>query len=109
MLSDNGTVFTKRFIKPRPAAVLFERICRENGVTQRLTKPASPTTTGKIERLQRPAAPRHARALADHAPPEMMRPPLTPEVRRTGIPGEGVAHASRRRSSRAPIAISAAV
>jgi transposase InsO family protein len=28
--------------------VLFERICRENGITQRLTKPRSPTTTGKI-------------------------------------------------------------
>lgn len=52
VLSDNGTVFTGRFIKPRPAEVLFERICRENGITQRLTRPASPTTTGKIERLQ---------------------------------------------------------
>jgi transposase InsO family protein len=31
--------------------VLFERICRENGSTPRLTKPRSPTTTGKIERL----------------------------------------------------------
>ena len=41
VLSDNGTVFTGRFIKPRPAEVLFERICRENGITQRLTKPAS--------------------------------------------------------------------
>jgi transposase InsO family protein len=51
VLSDNGTVFTGRFIKPRPAEVLFERICRENGITQRLTRPASPTTTGKIERL----------------------------------------------------------
>jgi hypothetical protein len=30
--------------------VLFERICRHNGITQRLTKPRSPTTTGKIER-----------------------------------------------------------
>jgi transposase InsO family protein len=51
VLSDNGTLFTGRFIKPRPAVVLFERICRENGITQRLTRPASPTTTGKIERL----------------------------------------------------------
>ena len=51
VLSDNGTVFTGRFIRPRPAEVLFERICRENGITQRLTKPRSPTTTGKIERL----------------------------------------------------------
>ena len=31
--------------------MLFDRICRENGITQRLTKPRSPTTTGKIERL----------------------------------------------------------
>jgi len=51
VLTDNGTVFTGRFIKPRPAEVLFERICRENGITQRLTRPRSPTTTGKIERL----------------------------------------------------------
>jgi transposase InsO family protein len=51
VLSDNGKQFTGRFGKPRPAEVLFERICRENGVTQRLTKPRSPTTTGKIERL----------------------------------------------------------
>jgi hypothetical protein len=51
VLSDNGKQFTGRFGKPRPAEVLFERICRENGITQRLTKPRSPTTTGKIERL----------------------------------------------------------
>ena len=51
VLTDNGTVFTGRFIKPRPAEVLFERICRENGITERLTRPRSPTTTGKIERL----------------------------------------------------------
>jgi transposase InsO family protein len=30
--------------------VLFDRICRENGITHRLTKPRSPPT-GKIERL----------------------------------------------------------
>jgi transposase InsO family protein len=35
VLSDNGTVLTGRFIKPRSAEVLFERICRENGITQR--------------------------------------------------------------------------
>jgi transposase InsO family protein len=51
VLTDNGTVFTGRFIRPRPAEVLFERICRENGITRRLTRPRSPTTTGKIERL----------------------------------------------------------
>ena len=50
VLTGNGKQFTGRFGKPRPAEVLFERICRENGITQRLTKPRSPTT-GKIERL----------------------------------------------------------
>jgi hypothetical protein len=49
-LTDNGKQFTGRFTKPRPAEVLFERVCRENGITARLTKPHSPTTTGKIER-----------------------------------------------------------
>ena len=51
VLTDNGKQFTGRFGKPRPAEVLFERICRENGITQRLTRPRSPTTTGKVERL----------------------------------------------------------
>ncbi|MEU9190304.1 IS481 family transposase [Streptomyces sp. NPDC048484] len=51
VLTDNGKQFTGRFTKPRPAEVLFERICRENGITARLTKPRSPTTTGKIERF----------------------------------------------------------
>ncbi|MGY2093483.1 IS481 family transposase [Nocardia gipuzkoensis] len=50
VLTDNGKQFTGRFTKPRPAEVLFERVCRENGITARLTKPYSPTTTGKIER-----------------------------------------------------------
>ena len=50
VLSDNGKQFTGRFGAPRPAEVLFERICRHNGITQRLTKPRSPTTTGKVER-----------------------------------------------------------
>jgi transposase InsO family protein len=46
VLSDNGKQFTGRFGKPRPAEVLFERICRRNGIRQRLTRPFSPTTTG---------------------------------------------------------------
>jgi transposase InsO family protein len=50
VLTDNGKQFTGRFTKPYPAEVLFERICRENGITHRLTKPRTPTTTGKIER-----------------------------------------------------------
>src|SRR6266487_2592412 len=50
VLTDNGKVFTGRFGKPRPAEVLFERICRKNGIKQLLTKPFSPTTIGKVER-----------------------------------------------------------
>jgi transposase InsO family protein len=50
VLTDNGRQFTGRFGKPRPAEVLFERICRRNGIRQLLTKPYSPTTTGKVER-----------------------------------------------------------
>jgi len=52
VLTDNGKVFTGRFGKPRPAEVLFERICRRNGIKQLLTKPYSPTTIGKVERWQ---------------------------------------------------------
>jgi hypothetical protein len=33
--------------------VLFERICRENGIVLRHGKPRSPTTTGKIERFHK--------------------------------------------------------
>jgi hypothetical protein len=52
ILSDNGKVFTGRFNQP-PVEVLFDRVCRENGITHRLTQPRSPTTTGKIERFHR--------------------------------------------------------
>jgi transposase InsO family protein len=33
--------------------VLFDRICRDNGVDHILTEPRSPTTTGKIDGLHR--------------------------------------------------------
>jgi transposase InsO family protein len=52
ILTDNGKVFTGRFNRP-PVEVLFDRICRENGITHRLTQPRSPTTTGKVERFHR--------------------------------------------------------
>jgi transposase InsO family protein len=52
ILTDNGKVFTGRFHAP-PVEVLFDRICRENGVEHLLTAPRSPTTTGKIERFHR--------------------------------------------------------
>lgn len=53
VLTGNGKQSTGRHTRPQPVEVLFERICRENGISQRLTKPRSPTTTGKIERFHR--------------------------------------------------------
>jgi transposase InsO family protein len=52
VLTDNGKVFTARF-GHRAAETLFDRICRENGITHRLTAVRSPTTTGKIERFHK--------------------------------------------------------
>ena len=52
ILTDNGKVFTGRFGR-NDAEVLFDRICRENGIDHLLTAPRSPTTTGKIERFHR--------------------------------------------------------
>jgi transposase InsO family protein len=52
VLTDNGKVFTGRF-GMKDTEVLFDRICRENGIDHLLTAPRSPTTTGKIERFHR--------------------------------------------------------
>ncbi len=49
VLTDNGKVFTGRF-GPGTGEVLFDRVCRENGIRHILTAPRSPTTTGKVER-----------------------------------------------------------
>jgi hypothetical protein len=44
VLTDTGKVFTGRFHKPGvPVEVLFDRICRENGISHRLTKIHSPS------------------------------------------------------------------
>jgi transposase InsO family protein len=50
VLTDNGKCFTGRF-GPQPVEVLFDRICRENGISHRHTGVRSPTTTGKVERF----------------------------------------------------------
>jgi transposase InsO family protein len=63
VLTDNGKQFTARF--GRGGEVLFDRICRRNGITHRLTQPSSPTTTGKIERFHQTLR----RELLDQAPP----------------------------------------
>jgi transposase InsO family protein len=52
ILTDNGKVFTNRF-GLTPTEVLFDRICRDNGINHLLTAPFSPTTTGKVERFHR--------------------------------------------------------
>ena len=49
VLTDNGQQFTGRF--SRGGEVLFDKICRRNGIAHRLTQPRSPTTTGKVERF----------------------------------------------------------
>jgi transposase InsO family protein len=63
ILSDNGKQFTARF--GRGGEVLFDKICRRNGIAHRLTQPASPTTTGKVERFHQTL--RHD--FLDHAGP----------------------------------------
>ncbi len=52
ILTDNGKVFTGRF-GPGSGEVLFDRICRENGIKRLLTAPHAPTTTGKVERFHK--------------------------------------------------------
>lgn len=52
VLTDNGKVFTGRF-GLTDTEVLFDRICRENGIDHLLTAPRRPQTTGKIERFHR--------------------------------------------------------
>jgi len=43
-----GAVIGDRF--GQGGEVLFDRICRDNGIIHRLTAPRHPTTTGKVER-----------------------------------------------------------
>ena len=52
VLTDNGKVFTNRF-GLTPSEVLFDRICRDNGINHLLTAPFSPSSNGKIERFHR--------------------------------------------------------
>jgi transposase InsO family protein len=49
VLTDNGKQFTDRF--GGRGEVLFDKICRKNGVTHRLTAPRSPNQNGKVERF----------------------------------------------------------
>jgi len=49
MLTDNGKVFTNRFGRGN-GEVLFDRICRENGIRHLLTAPRSPTTVERFHK-----------------------------------------------------------
>lgn len=53
VMTDNGKQFTDRFSRygPSRGEVLFDKICRHNGITHRLTAPASPNQNGKVERF----------------------------------------------------------
>ena len=48
---------------PGKGLVLFDRICQKNGIKHLLTKPFSPTTTGKIERLHKTMRSEHFRVV----------------------------------------------
>src|SRR5512144_2794430 len=101
----NGKQFTGRFTRPRPVEVLFERICRRNGIGTTLTKPRSPTTTGKVERFHQTM---QAECLDVHGPfggpggraeGRRLRPPAP--VARRRCPGLPV-HPGSRRAARTP-------
>jgi hypothetical protein len=53
VITDNGKQFTGRFGRHGAGSgeVLFDKICRKNGITHRLTAPASPNQNGKVERF----------------------------------------------------------
>ncbi|MGL5856844.1 MAG: IS481 family transposase [Angustibacter sp.] len=53
VITDNGKQFTDRFNRygPSRGEVLFDKICRRNAITHRLTAPASPNQNGKVERF----------------------------------------------------------
>jgi hypothetical protein len=52
ILADNWKVFTGKCFT-RQVEVLFDKICRENGLGHILTAPYSQTTTGKVEGFHR--------------------------------------------------------
>ena len=49
VITDNGKQFTDRFGKA--GEVLFDKICRRNGIAHLLTAPFSPNQNGKVERF----------------------------------------------------------
>ena len=53
ILSDNGIQFTNCPTDRHAFPLLFERICVQNGIQHRLTKPCHPWTNGQVERMSR--------------------------------------------------------
>ena len=105
ILTDNGKVFTGRF-GPQPVEVLFDRICRENGISHRHTAVRSPTTTGKIERFHQSL---RKEFLADRSFTSLERAQaeLDPQTGLDPQPDRGfrrAAFGSKRRRSRARVA-----
>src|SRR4051794_25216691 len=102
VLTHKGQQFTARF--SRAGEVLFDKICRRNGIAHRLTMPRSPTTTGKLERFHQTLR----RELLDDARPftslleaqaavddwvrgyNAMRPAPVARAARTGHPGRAL-------------------
>ena len=81
--------------------MLFDRLCRENGVRHLLTAPRSPTTTGKVERFHKTV---RAEFLTGASSPRSRRPrpSSTPGSRTTTTSGPTRASAWwRRRALRA--------
>ena len=87
VLTDNGKQFTGRFGKPRPAEVLFERICRKNGIRQLLTRPYSPTTTGKSNGGIRPCKSTSSTTPGRSPPSRPLRPRSMPGRPNTTMTG----------------------
>ena len=53
ILTDNGIQFTNRKQDRFAFEHIFSRVCRENGIDQRLTKVNHPWTNGQVERMNR--------------------------------------------------------
>jgi transposase InsO family protein len=53
VLTDNGIQFTNRNRDQYAFRHIFERVCREHGIEQRLTKVNHPWTNGQVERMNR--------------------------------------------------------
>ncbi|GAA3115862.1 hypothetical protein GCM10020001_039260 [Nonomuraea salmonea] len=60
VLTDNGKQFTGRFGGPKAGEVLFERVCRENGIKLRHTAPQDPDHDGEDRTVPSERAPRMA-------------------------------------------------